>query len=194
MADPRIHLEHADYRDRRVAPGSRDKLLDAVAKSAYDNDRAYEGCCRCVVAALNEHLHLLDDRGIAAVTKASTALSAGVARKGEVCGALLGGIMALNLVIGSETVQDVDGYAEGMRWAARLYDRFESHFGSVRCFEIQRKRLGRTYDFWDSEEVDAWYRDGGLHECPLVCAQAARMAGEMILFAREELEMEHKEC
>lgn len=190
MADGRRCLEQADYSDRSVAPGSREKLLDAVAKSAYDNDRSYEGCCRCVVAALNEHLHLLDDRGIASVIKASTALSAGVARKGEVCGALLGGIMALNLVIGSETVQDVDGYAEGMSWAARLYDRFESHFGSVRCFVIQKSRLGRTYDFWNSEEVDAWYRDGGLHECPMVCAEAARMAGEVILSAREDLKAE----
>ncbi len=192
MADGRRRLERADYRDRSVAPGSEEKLLDAVAKSAYDNDRAYEGCCRCVVAALNEHLHLLDDRGIASVIKASTALSAGVARKGEVCGALLGGIMALNLVIGSETVQDVDGYARGMSWAARLYDRFESHFGSVRCFEIQKRRLGRTYDFWDSEEVEAWYRDGGLHECPMVCGEAARMAAEMILSAREEKEGEEQ--
>ncbi|MFO7941247.1 MAG: C-GCAxxG-C-C family protein [Bacillota bacterium] len=193
MADGRRRLERADYRDRSVAPGSEEKLLDAVAKSAYDNDRAYEGCCRCVVAALNEHLHLLDDRGIASVIKASTALSAGVARKGEVCGALLGGIMALNLVIGSETVQDVDGYARGMSWAARLYDRFESHFGSVRCFEIQEGRLGRTYDFWDSEEVEIWYRDGGLHECPMVCGEAARMAAEMILSARQGQEGEEQQ-
>jgi len=45
-------LERADYNDRSVPPGSREKLLDAVAKSAYNNDRAYEGCCRAVLAAI----------------------------------------------------------------------------------------------------------------------------------------------
>ena len=46
-----------------------------------------------------------------AVMKASTALSAGVARKGETCGALLGAMMAMGLVRGTERLDDFDGYA-----------------------------------------------------------------------------------
>ena len=46
------------YYTKDVLPGSREKLIDAAAKSAYNNNRAYEGCSRCVLAALNEHLHL----------------------------------------------------------------------------------------------------------------------------------------
>jgi len=127
------------------------------------------------------HLHLVDETSFRAVLKSSTALCAGVARKGEVCGALLGAIMAVGLVTGSETIQDMDGYRKGMESAAELYEVFHAHYGTVRCFELQRKVLGRSYDFWKEADGVAWYHDGGLHECPAVCAEAARMAAELIL-------------
>jgi len=89
-------IEKANYTNRQIEPGSREKLLDRVAWAAYYNDRVYEGCTRSVFQALQSHLHLEDGAAI----KASTALAGGVARMGETCGALTGGIMAIGLVLG----------------------------------------------------------------------------------------------
>jgi hypothetical protein len=99
--------ETARYDTRSEGMASTGKILDRIAKAAYDNDRAYEGCTRCVLAALQDHLHLLDDdKACGAVLKASTALAAGVARRGETCGALTGAIMAVGLVTGGERLDD----------------------------------------------------------------------------------------
>jgi len=45
-------IEKANYTNRQIEPGSREKLLDRVAWAAYYNDRVYEGCTRSVLQAL----------------------------------------------------------------------------------------------------------------------------------------------
>ena len=179
--------ETARYNTRSEEKASIGKILDRVAKAAYDNDRAYEGCTRCVLAALQEHLHLLDDdKAYRAALKAGTALAAGVARKGEVCGALTGAIMAVGLVVGSERLDDAEGYVKAMEVAAKVFDRFKDNYGTVRCFEIQEKLFGRHYDFSSSEDAEAWYKDGGLDKCPSVCAVSARIGAETIFELRKQ--------
>ena len=178
--------ETARYDTRSEGIASTKKILDRIAKAAYDNDRTYEGCTRCVLAALQDHLHLLqDDRAYRAVLKASTALAAGVARRGETCGALVGAVMAVGLVAGAERLDDAEGYMRAMKVAAEVFDRFKSNYGTVKCFEIQEKLFGRHYDFFNPEEAEAWYRDGGLDKCPGVCAVAARIGAEVILEFRK---------
>jgi len=44
--------ETAAYNSRSEKAGSKAKILDRVAKAAYNNNRAYEGCARCVLHAL----------------------------------------------------------------------------------------------------------------------------------------------
>ena len=80
------------YNFKGIAPGGKEKILDIVAKSAYNNDRAYEGCTRSVLSALIEHLHLSSCEGVKKVIRTSIALAAVICRIGEVCGALTGEI------------------------------------------------------------------------------------------------------
>ncbi len=180
--------ERARYDTRSEKAGSVLKVLDRIAKAAYDNNRAYEGCARCVLHALRTHLHLLEDGGaFRAVMKASTALSAGVARKGETCGALLGAMMALGLVRGTERLDDFDGYVDTMEAASWVFDRFRDEYGTVKCSEIQEKLLGRSIDFFKVEDAEWWYENGGLDVCPGVCAVAARIAAKEILKLHERV-------
>ncbi len=174
------------YRTRDVPPGSPAKIVDAVSASAFNNDRAYEGCARCVLAALDEHLRLTPPGGSRQALLASTALSAGVARMGEVCGALLGGIMALGLEFGSDDLSRFDRYTDTMARSRDLFQAFRERYGSVRCADIQEKLFGRRYDFFNERDREAWYEDGGLEKCPGVCATAAGMAAEIILKSREK--------
>jgi len=175
------------YLTREVPPGSKGKLIDAVSISAYNNDRAYEGCARCVLAAINEHLRLTSAEGFNECIKASTALAAGVARMGETCGALIGGIMALGLEFGSEDMSLFDRYADTMRISRELFLKFRDQYGTVKCAEIQEKLLGRRYDFFKEEDREAWYREGGLEKCPSVCAAAAGLTAEIIIDHRKKV-------
>jgi len=170
-------IELAEYDTRQVEPGSREKLLDRVAWAAYYNDRVYEGCSRSVLQALQSHLHLGDGGAL----KASTALAGGVARMGETCGALIGGIMAIGLVLGREELEDIQAYRDTMEASYEMYNRFKEELGSTTCSEIQKKLLGRGFDLKTDEESEAWYKAGGLEKCPMVCATAARIAADIIL-------------
>jgi len=145
--------------------------------AAYYNDRVYEGCTRSVLQALQSHLHLENGGAI----KASTALAAGVARMGETCGALTGGIMAIGLVLGREELEDIQAYRNSMQASYEMYNRFREEVGSSLCFEIHKKLLGRSFDFKIDEEAEEWYKAGGLEKCPMVCAIAARIAADIIL-------------
>ncbi|MFO8165193.1 MAG: C-GCAxxG-C-C family protein [Desulfatiglandales bacterium] len=170
-------IERADYGTRDLEPGSREKLLDRIAWAAYYNDRVYEGCARSVLYALQTHIHLEDGQAL----KASTALAAGVARMGETCGALTGGIMAIGLVLGKEELWDIRAYRDTMQVSYEMYGRFKEEMGSSMCFEIQKGLLGRSFDFKRDIEAGEWYKAGGLEKCPMVCAIAARMAADIIL-------------
>ena len=89
--------------------------------------------------------------------------------------------MAVGLLIGTEHLDDFDGYIKTIEAVGKIFDKFKSHFGTVKCFEIQEKILSRHYDFWKTEDVQAWYKEGGLDACPGVCAIAARIGAEVIL-------------
>ena len=90
--------------------------------------------------------------------------------------------MAVGLLIGTEHLDDFDGYIKTIEAVGKIFDKFKSHFGTVKCFEIQEKILSRHYDFWKTEDVQAWYKEGGLDACPGVCAIAARIGAEVIPF------------
>jgi C_GCAxxG_C_C family probable redox protein len=148
-----------------------------VAWAAYYNDRVYEGCTRSVLQALQSHLHLENGAAI----KASTALAGGVARMGETCGALTGGIMAIGLMLGREELENIQAYRDSMQASYEMYNRFREEMGSSICFEIHKRLLGRSFDFKIDEEAEEWYKAGGLEKCPMVCAIAARIAADIIL-------------
>ena len=181
-----IERDSTIYRTHDISPGSRAKLIDAVSVSAFNNNRTYEGCARCVLAAIHEHLRITSPEGFQQCTKSSTALSAGVARMGETCGALLGGIMALGLEFGSENMSLFDRYTDTMRISRNLFRAFTDHYGTAKCADIQERLLGRRYDFFNEDDREAWYRDGGLEVCPGVCALAAGLTAEIILDHREK--------
>ncbi|MCD6362901.1 MAG: C_GCAxxG_C_C family protein [Synergistetes bacterium] len=183
----RLERDESIYRSTSVLPGSKEKILDAVARSAYNNERAYSGCTRSVLTALNEHLHLLSFENFKHCFRACTALAGGVARMGEICGALTGAIIAIGLAFGPERFELYNEYSKTMEIAADFFNRFKNKFGCVRCSELQEKIFGRSYDLKDPREREAWVANGGLDKCPLLCAEVARMAAEFILDVRASI-------
>ncbi len=175
-----IEKDSSIYLTRDNPPGSEEKIADAVARSAYNYNRAYEGCSRCVLVALNDHLKIVrDPKAFEECVKAVTVLSGGVARMGETCGALTGAMAGLGLKFGSPDLARFDAYEKALGLSRELFRRFLDFYGTVNCTEIQTAQLGRKYNFTRIEDRDAWYKDGGLDVCPRVCAVAARLACEI---------------
>ncbi len=159
-----------------------------IRRRAHENDR-YSGCSQSVLLALQEGLGI----GGLESFKAATALSGGVARRGETCGALIGGLMALGLVCGRERMEETEKYVRAMELADRICGEFqlrlEREFSfkdplrSTLCSEIQRKIYGRSFDLRKKAERDAFLEAGGHGDmgCLRVCGIAAEVAAEALL-------------
>jgi len=168
-----------------VSQMSRPELLEKIGKTAHTYERVYHGCSQSVLKALQEHLQL----GGGDAFRAASAFAGGVARMGETCGALSGGIMAIGLAYGREKLEDTmisHGYAKAMGLSIKLCERFEKEFGSVKCRDIQRSLFGRTFDFKNPREREEFVKSGGYEKCPKVVKKAAQLAAELILKGKTE--------
>ena len=166
-------------------PSKRDEIIQRVKAKALANDK-FSGCSQSVLLPLQEELGI----GNMELFKAATMLSGGL-RRGESCGALIGGLMALGLIIGRERMEDTDAYLKAMVIQREVSQRFKeelkNQFGfrqelkSTLCNEIQEKVLGRSWNLWTERE--AFLAAGGHSDtgCPKVCSIAAQVAAEKIL-------------
>ena len=157
-------------------------LAAKIGKTAYEYERAYHGCSQCVLAALQDGFKLGGQESF----KAATALAGGIARTGNACGALVGGLMAISLAFGRDHLEDgatSKGYARAMDLGGELCKRFETAFGSTLCRDIQRSLFGRSFDLRDARERVEFRKAGSFEKCPQVTQRAAELAAQVILEA-----------
>lgn len=162
------------------------KLLEQAAQTGFKYEQIYRGCAQCTIAAVQETLGLKND----AIFKAASGLAGGCGGTCEgVCGGLSGGIMMMSSCFGRSRA-GVDSDNEEKQCASRmakdLHQKFVEMYGSAICKDIHSEIFGRTFDFWDKEDKQA-FEDAGAHteKCPSVVANACRWTTELIL---EELE------
>ena len=166
-----------------MVPGlSKEELLDKIEKAAQSYEGNYHGCSRCVLLALQEHLDLGDDLTF----QASTPFAAGIAMRGETCGALLGGLLAVGLATASKNIEDEPALFGSLAAGFRFYRRFEREMGATLCRDIQKAKLGRYFNIADPNEYEEFKKAGGYVECPKVVGKASRLAAEFILELREK--------
>ena len=163
-------------------------LLDRVRRRAHENDK-YSGCSQAVLLSLQEEFGIGDIESF----KSATVFGGGVSYQGETCGALLGALMALGLVIGRDTMEDTPTYRAAVGHAVDVWTRFreelQSQLGfnerltSSLCRDIQRNIYGRSFDMTNEEDYRAFLEAGGHGDegCPRVCAVAAQVAAEKIV-------------
>ena len=135
-----------------------------------------------MLAALQAKLGGIDDR----VFKAKSCLSKSVVGRGETCGALTGGMLAIGNEVGRERLEDIAQLRKARDIATELYLRFHEEVGHSVCAEIHTLKFGRTYRLYDPEEQKAFHEVGGHGDtgCPLVCDAAARITADIILRLR----------
>jgi len=153
--------------------------LDALEKKAGDYEELFASCSQGTLLALQEHFNL----GNAEVLKAATAMP-GMALRGETCGAVVAGMMALGLAFGREKPDDLAAVSRTTAACRKLCKRFETEFGSCNCRDVQHHIFGRSFNLTDPREGMEFVKANAIKKCRLPAERAARITGELILEGR----------
>lgn len=125
-------------------------------------------CAQAVFSAFASQ-HGMDEN---LALKLASPFGGGVSRRGEICGAVSGALLALGLVRGTTTPEGKEGtYLMGQEFLRR----FESKHHAIRCRDL----IG--YDIGLPEEREK-ARQAGVFKtrCPLLVGDAARIIQAMI--------------
>ncbi len=153
--------------------GSKEDALKRVEENAYNYlmEGKTQACSQTTLLAVQEELGQVDKLMIKAC-----APMAGGSRVGSLCGALLGGLLAIGIKHGVdyEDLADHDKLVESFNYSREFYKKFEEIAGSRYCPEI----IG--YDLDIPEEREKWVETGGPKKCAEICGKAAREALKLI--------------
>ncbi|MGD0309842.1 MAG: C-GCAxxG-C-C family protein [Acidobacteriota bacterium] len=172
-----------------LSDAEKEELLKRVEEKAGIYMYNYGGCGQCSLRALQEELNL---PGGPAAVKAAGFTNLGIALTQNICGALLGGIMAMGLACGRENfsdpmypqpeiVDDTYGLPRSLMLIRGYYQRFIQEFGSGSCRDLQIRIFGRSFEMIVIEEEEKFRLAGGHTACVDLVKKAARMAAETIL-------------
>jgi C_GCAxxG_C_C family probable redox protein len=109
-------------------------------------------CSEAVLMALSECLGVSSE----IIPRIATGFGAGIGRKGEVCGALSGGVMGLGLRFGRSTVEEGEGERRPYWFSTELGARFREQLGHVRCEDLLGLDLSRVEDVETYHERGLW--------------------------------------
>jgi len=163
--------------------------LDRVYSMAMENDRDYHGCSQSVLDSIQKEFGI----GSVEVMKAATVLSGGIISRSETCGAFIGALMALNLLVGRDKIEDSKAYRDAKVTSLEVYNDikaelkkafgFEGELETSFCKDVQAKVYGRSFKMWEPDDYQGFLDAGGHSEqgCPKVCAVAARVVAEKIM-------------
>lgn len=120
---------------------------------------------------------LVEAQGLDAscVPRIATPFGAGIARHGEICGALVGASMALGLMYGREDAADRETRDALYVKVDTLLRAFEHEYGSVRCIDLTGCDMTTPEGHERSRELD-------LHGsvCPKFVALAVEQAARLM--------------
>ncbi len=125
-------------------------------------------CAESVLQAVAE------SRGIQSelIPKIATGLCAGIARSGDICGAVSGGVLAISLITGRCNAQE--SREENHRLVRAFLSECEAKFGSTNCKKLIGCRL-------DTPEGQQFFKEHNLREkCAGFTCEAARLASEAL--------------
>lgn len=123
---------------------SREALLEFLDATADTTMRSCHHCAQATFVSLQEGFGL--EGG--AIVKALTP-SPGIAERGETCGAVIGGLMALGLVFGRDHIDDWAAWRASLGPTRTFCARFEKELGSTQCGNLLEKFFGKRFDLAD---------------------------------------------
>ena len=158
------------------------ETVEEAQRLAAEYERKCTGCAQSVVAGLLDALGIEDaDEG---VFRAASGLADGIGLTGDgSCGALTGGCMVIGLLFGRERKdhQDMMKPMQSYLMCKELLGDFVEQYGSCRCYDIQEKLMGRTYNMYDPQQLKEAFKSGMMDHCSGVVGRATSKAAGMIL-------------
>ncbi len=135
----------------------------------------YDSGFNCAESVLKACQELYQLPGTEMVPKAASGFGGGIGRKGSVCGALSGGILALGLAMGRMDPHDAAARDRIYAKARELSERFEREFGTVLCANLTQCDLG-------TPEGQKKFKERGLHKnlCSKFVQGVTKWVGKMI--------------
>ncbi|MFX1405906.1 MAG: C-GCAxxG-C-C family protein [Promethearchaeota archaeon] len=155
-----------------------------ISRKAFELGQKYErectGCAQTVIAAIFDALGIWNDD----VFKSASGLADGLGLTGDgACGALVGASMVIGYLFGRERndFKDMMKPMKSYALVKKLHDIYIKEYGSCRCYNVQEKLLGRTYNLWDADELKEAFHSGMMNHCSKLVGNVAKLATEIIL-------------
>jgi len=144
------------------------KVIDRVSQRSRELFDSGYYCAESVLLAIAESKGIQSDL----IPKIATGFCSGMSRTCGLCGAVAGGIMALNIMTGrSSSDESVEKNYSVVR---RLIDMFENRFGSTNC----RQLIG--CDLSAQEGRDKFKSNNLIEQCKRYTEEATRMTMSLL--------------
>jgi len=98
----------------------------------------------------------------------------GIGRKGSLCGAFTGAIMAIGMKMGRTDPKDRETLLKVYEKCQQFWGKFENEFGSRNCYDL----IGLHLD--DPEENKKWAETGGREKCTAIVEKTAGMLCDLL--------------
>jgi C_GCAxxG_C_C family probable redox protein len=182
--EPREPLGGQKGGGRTMAEKSPEEISESAGRLAEEYEKTCTGCGQSAVVGLLDALGIENDD----VFRAASGLADGIGLTGDgSCGSLTGCSLVIGLLFGRER-KDHHEMMKPMRsylLCKELHGEFIRQYGSCRCYDIQKKVMGRTFDLLDPEEFQEALKADMFEHCSRVVGHAVRKTAEMILRERE---------
>jgi C_GCAxxG_C_C family probable redox protein len=158
----------------------KEKLIQKAFHLGEKYEQKYTGCAQTAIAAIFDTLDIWNDD----VFKSASGLADGLGLTGDgTCGALVGACMVIGYLFGRDRkhIRDMMYPMKSYALAKELHDQYIEKYSSCRCYDVQQKLMGRTYNLWDPEEMKEAFRSGMMEHCSKVVGNVASLAVKLIL-------------
>jgi C_GCAxxG_C_C family probable redox protein len=145
-----------------------DAPMTDPAETAVSLFQSKFNCAQSVLAAFAPRLGLEQGQAL----KLASPFGGGVARRGQVCGAVTGALMALGFVHGTDTPA---GKEDAYRLGQEFLGRFESKHGTILCWELLGFDISMPEGRRQAQEKDLFNS-----LCPLFVRGAAEIVQAML--------------
>lgn len=141
--------------------------MERMKKAISYHDQGYN-CAQSVLAAFSDRLDLSEETALRIA-----AGFGGGAGTGELCGAVTGAVMALDLIAGGDvTSNPALGKRRAAARAKALQERFREQFAALRCTELLRNEK--------EEPSEAVKELGVTNHCAVMIASAVEIAENLL--------------